>query len=155
MPDRARKALLVAVLVLGGLLLVWPPALPDADVLRTALLLVRAGMLLLLPGLAVVLLARPLDGSGPLQTLCLAPLVSLALCPLLLFWTGLLGGVWSRGATLALLAVSGGVVGMSVMCSGHLGVVPKGGRGGRHGPSGAVPRMVRCRGSARRARSSG
>lgn len=111
MPDRARKALLVAVLVLGGLLLVWPPALPDADVLRTALLLVRAGMLLLLPGLAVVLLARPLDGSGPLQTLCLAPLVSLALCPLLLFWTGLLGGVWSRGATLALLAVSGGVVG--------------------------------------------
>ena len=81
MPDRARKALLVAVLVLGGLLLVWPPALPDADVLRTALLLVRAGMLLLLPGLAVVLMARPLYGSVSIQTLGMAPLTSLALCP--------------------------------------------------------------------------
>lgn len=103
---RSVRPALVFALLTGWFLLLWPANLPASDVLRTALLLARATMLLLLPGLALVLLLRPFAEGDPLQALCLAPLVSLALFPVLLLWTGLLGGAWGGTAVLVLLGAS-------------------------------------------------
>ncbi len=101
---------ILVVLAVGWLLTLWPATLPGGDLARTVVLLTRAAMLLMLPGLAMSLLLRPLAGADALQTLCLAPFLSLALFPVLLLWTGLLGGSWSLGAILALLAGSTAVV---------------------------------------------
>jgi len=101
--DRALRAGVLAALVAGWLLTLWPATLPPGDVTRTAVLLVRAAMLLTLPGLAVLLVLRPLAGADALQTLCLAPLLSLALFPVLLLWAGVLGAAWSRVGILWLL----------------------------------------------------
>jgi hypothetical protein len=95
---------LVVLLGLGLLVALVPlPSWINAyDIPRTLVLLLRAATLLA-PGLALVLWLRPLEELDLLPTLCLSALASLALCPLLLFWLGFLGGHWSRTAILSLL----------------------------------------------------
>ncbi len=94
--SRRRFVPIVILALLAGVgLLLVPATLPTSDLLRTLLLLVRAAMLLGPPGLALLLWLEPLPDTNLVETLCLAPLVSLALYPLLLFWLGLAGASWS------------------------------------------------------------
>jgi len=93
-------------LLVGSILLVVPTDLPTSDVLRTVLLLVRAAMLLVIPGLAILLWLEPITDADLLHTLPLAPIVSLALFPLLLLWVDVAGGTWNATLVRLLLLVS-------------------------------------------------
>jgi len=108
MPARQRSLLLGmagALLSLAVLLMPVPPAWLADPRWRQLYRLARVAVLLLLPGLTLLRWVRPLDRLDDLQRLCLAPLVSLALFPLLLFWLGLAGRNWSaRGVQVFLVA---------------------------------------------------
>jgi len=98
------RILVLLALAVAWVLLLMPSDLPASDVWRTALLLVRSGLLLVIPGLAVVLVLRPVRGADMLQTISLAPVVTLSLVPVLLLWTSVWGWRWGltavRGAIL-------------------------------------------------------
>jgi len=98
------RILVLLALAVAWVLLLMPSDLPASDVWRTALLLVRSGLLLVIPGLAVVLVLRPVHGADMLQTISLAPVVTLSLVPVLLLWTSVWGWRWGltavRGAIL-------------------------------------------------------
>jgi len=110
----------VVLLTLGMALLPIPAALLERPALRTVWWLAQALALLTLPGLALIGLLRPLrDGDLP-QTLSLAPIVSLALFPLLLFWLGLAGGRWGAVGVRALLVICAALVVWRFWDSSHI-----------------------------------
>lgn len=110
----AVRILVPLALALACVLLLVPTELPASAVWRTALLLVRTGLLLVVPGLAVIVLLRPVPRADTLQTVSLAPLVTMGLIPVLLLWTSLLGWRWGAAAVRTGLVVGAVVVGWSV-----------------------------------------
>jgi len=115
---RARIGLVVVLVI--GLALVWwaaPAALMAHDLARTVLLLARTAVLLLAPGLALLLWLRPFDDLDALQTAALAPIVSMALFPLALFWLSKLSGRWSHLLVGALLTVAVAVIAIKLLTS--------------------------------------
>ncbi|NLG28413.1 MAG: hypothetical protein GX557_10910, partial [Chloroflexi bacterium] len=92
-----------ALLSLAVLLMPPPATLLGHPLGSQALALARVAVLLLMPGLTLLRWVRPFDRLDDLQRLCLAPLVSLALMPLLLLWVGLTGSRWSAHGVQAFL----------------------------------------------------